>query len=220
MKNFKYGIVGASGKMGKEIESVFSESKNLCVFKYDLDGEELTDKPELLIDFSLPEVFTKSIHYAKSFSIPLIIGTTGLSIQQLNELKELSKKVPVIQSYNFSIGVQLLLKCIESIKNEISEWDIEIVETHHRFKKDKPSGTAIMIKNALNDKVPISSLRIGSVAGTHTVNFGSLGEILKLEHQALSRRTFADGVLKSAYYILTKQNGFYSFKDVINNKIN
>jgi 4-hydroxy-tetrahydrodipicolinate reductase len=218
MKKNKYGIIGASGKMGKEIESVFSESENQCVFKYDLDGESKSERPELLIDFSLPDVFPKTIEYVKSFDIPLIIGTTGLSTKQINELKQLSKQVSIVQSYNFSIGIQLLLKCIEAVKDEVKDWDIEIEEVHHRFKKDKPSGTAMMIKNALDDNIPISSLRLGNVPGIHTVQFGSLGEIIKLEHQALSRRTFADGVLKSAYFILKKQNGFYSFKDVINNK--
>jgi 4-hydroxy-tetrahydrodipicolinate reductase len=220
MNNIKYGIIGASGKMGKEIESVFEEEGNECVFKFDVDGEFTKQKPELLIDFSLPVVFQKTIEYVKSFNVPLIIGTTGLSSDQLNELKELSEKNPVVQSYNFSIGVQLLLKLIETIKNDVDGWDIEIEETHHRFKKDKPSGTAIMIKNVLNKDIPISSLRLGNVPGIHTVQFGNLGEVLKIEHQALSRRTFADGVLKSAYFAIQKKKGFYSFKDVISNKIN
>lgn len=218
MKKIKYGIIGASGKMGREIENVFSENGHTCVFKFDIDGEQKFDVPELLIDFSLPVVLEKTIDYTKSFNVPLIIGTTGLSNDKLENLKLLSHKIPVVQSYNFSIGIQLLLRMIESIKNNVKDWDIEIEETHHRFKKDKPSGTAIMIKNLMEKEVPISSLRLGNVPGVHTIQFGSLGEILKIEHQALSRRTFADGVLKSANFILKKQNGFYSFKDVINNK--
>jgi 4-hydroxy-tetrahydrodipicolinate reductase len=212
-------MIGASGKMGKEIENVFSEVNLQCVFKYDVDGEWKTDNPELLIDFSLPIVFEKVTEYANNFSVPLIIGTTGLSKDQIMSLKSLSKKNPVIQSYNFSIGIQLLLKCIETIKNEVAGWDIEIEETHHRFKKDKPSGTAIMIKNLLDDNIPISSLRLGNVPGIHTVQFGSLGEILKIEHQAFSRRTFAEGVLKSAKFIMKKKNGFYTFKNVVNKKM-
>lgn len=219
MNKIKYGIIGASGKMGKEIENVFIEAGNNCVFRFDVDGEQATEKPELLIDFSLPVVFPKTLEYIKSFNVPLIVGTTGLSSEQLSDLYELSKSIPVVQSFNFSIGIQLLLKCIEAVKNDVEGWDIEIEETHHRFKKDKPSGTAKMIKNLLNDDVPVSSLRLGNVPGIHTVQFGSLGEVLKIEHQALSRRTFADGVLKSADFIINKKNGFYSFKDVINNKI-
>jgi len=219
MKKIKYGIIGASGKMGKEIESVFSEAGNECVFKFDIDGEQKITTPELLIDFSLPIVLSKTIEYVKLFNVPLIIGTTALSSIQLEELKKLGEDVPVVQSYNFSIGIQLLLRMIEVIKNEVAGWDIEIEETHHRFKKDKPSGTAIMIKNTIEKDAPISSLRLGNVPGIHTVQFGSLGEILKIEHQALSRRTFADGVLISAKFIIKKKNGLYSFRDVINNKI-
>ena len=219
MKKIKYGIIGASGKMGKEIESVFAEYGNECVFKFDVDGEWNVGKPELLIDFSLPIVTEKVIEFAENFAIPLIIGTTGLSVKQLKSLKKLSKEVPVVQANNFSIGIQLLLKCIESIKDEVDGWDIEIEETHHRFKKDKPSGTALMIKNHLNDKISISSLRLGNVPGIHSVQFGSLGELLKIEHQALSRRTFADGVLRSAKFIIGKKYGLYSFTDILNNKI-
>lgn len=217
MRKIKYGLVGASGKMGKEIEDVFSEAGHNCVFKFDVDGEQKKDIPELLIDFSLPDVLSKTIEYIKTFNVPLIIGTTGLTQNQLENLKVISEKIPVVQSYNFSIGIQLLLRIIDAIKKDVNEWDIEIEETHHRFKKDKPSGTAIMIKNTIEKEIPISSLRLGNIPGIHTVQFGSLGEILKIEHQALSRRTFADGVLKSAYFIMQKQNGFYSFKDVINN---
>lgn len=215
----KYGIIGASGKMGKEIESIFSEDGNKCVFRFDVDGEQILEKPELLIDFSLPAVFSKTIEYVKLFNVPLIIGTTGLSTGHLSSLEEISKTVPVVQSYNFSIGIQLLLKCIEVIKSQIKDWDIEIEETHHRFKKDKPSGTALMIRSIFDEEVRISSLRLGNVPGIHSVQFGSLGEVLKIEHQALSRRTFADGVLKSAYFIMKQSNGFYSFNNVINNKI-
>jgi 4-hydroxy-tetrahydrodipicolinate reductase len=218
MKNINYGIIGASGVMGKEIENIFNEAGHACVFKFDLNGKWEFGNPDLLIDFSLPAVFDNTIKFAEKFNIPLITGTTGYKDEQMERLISLSNSIPVVQSYNFSIGVQLLLKCIAAIKDEVKEWDIEIEETHHRFKKDKPSGTAIMIKNALRDDVPVSSLRLGNVPGNHTVYFGGLGDVLILEHRALSRRTFAEGVLKAAGFIINKQKGFYSFTDVINNK--
>lgn len=217
MKKIKYGLIGASGKMGNEIQSVFTEAGHECVFKFDIDGEWKSESPEILIDLSLPVVFNKTLEFVRSFNVPLIIGTTGLTDNQLNQLKELAADVAIVQSFNFSIGIQLLLKCIEAVKDQVKDWDVEVEEIHHRFKKDKPSGTAIMIKNALDKDVNISSIRLGNVPGVHTVQFGSLGEILKIEHQALSRRTFADGILKSAQFIRTKKNGYYSFKDVINN---
>lgn len=216
MKKIKYGIIGSSGKMGKEIEGLFSEAGHNCVFKFDIDGEWQSDIPMLLIDFSLPGAFNHTIRFTKNFKTPLIIGTTRLSDDQTKYLHDLSKKLPVVQSYNFSIGIQLLLRCIEVIKHEVTGWDIEIEETHHRFKKDKPSGTAIMIKETLDDNIPVSSLRLGNIPGIHTVSFGSLGEVLKIEHNVTSRRTFADGVFKAAGFILQKKSGFYSFKDVVN----
>ncbi len=110
----------------------------------------------------------------------------------------------------------MLLKLTETANNILKDWDIEISETHHRFKKDKPSGTALMIQNKLGSKpVPISSLRLGNIAGDHTVTFGGLGETISITHHAISRRTFAEGILKSAEFLLTKKNGFYSFTEVI-----
>ncbi len=217
MDKIKYGIIGASGKMGKEIESVFNEAGHELAFTYDVDGEKSLSRPEVLIDFSLPIVFDKTIEIVKRFNVPLIIGTTGLNAKQLDILKSVSENIAVVQSFNFSIGIQLLLKCIDSINENLDGWDIEIEETHHRFKKDKPSGTALMLKNAFNKEIPVSSLRIGNVFGTHTIHLGSLGETIKLEHNATSRRTFADGVLRSAEFIVKKKNGFFSFTDVINN---
>lgn len=218
MKTIKYGIIGASGKMGIEIQNVFSEAGHESVFKFDLGGELKDGKPELLIDFSLPAALDSTVHYAETFKVPVIIGTTGLVGHQIKKIKLLSRNIPVVFSQNFSVGIQLLLKCIEAIKDDIKEWDIELEEIHHRFKKDQPSGTAIMIKETIDDNIPISSLRLGNIPGIHTVMFGSLGEILKIEHNVQSRRAFAEGVLKSASFIIKKKNGFYSFRDVINNK--
>jgi 4-hydroxy-tetrahydrodipicolinate reductase len=215
MNEINFGLIGANGKMGKEILSVLEENKYKCVFKYDVAGEDYASKPELLIDFSLPVVFETTLSYTEKFNCPLIIGTTGLTDVQLNLLKELTKKVPVVQSYNFSIGIQMMLKCTELLNNHLSGWDIEIEETHHRFKKDKPSGTALMIKNVLSKDINISSLRLGNVVGEHSIHFGGLGETITVTHQATSRRTFAEGVLKAVEFIQKKKNGFYTFNDVL-----
>ncbi|HVO75438.1 MAG TPA: dihydrodipicolinate reductase C-terminal domain-containing protein [Ignavibacteriaceae bacterium] len=215
MNNIKYGLIGASGKMGKEISSIMNENGNVLVFNYDIDGEVFTEKPEVLIDFSLPAALEKTIEYVKKFKSPLIIGTTGFNDEHLKKLHELSEIIPIVQSYNFSVGVQMLIKCAELINTKLKDWDIEITETHHRFKKDKPSGTAIMIKNALGKEINISSLRVGNVVGEHSITFGGLGETLTVTHSALSRRTFAEGVLRAVQFILNKKNGFYSIKDVL-----
>jgi 4-hydroxy-tetrahydrodipicolinate reductase len=213
-----YGLVGAYGKMGREIENVFREAGNELVFKYDKSGTEFTATPEVLVDFSLPDAFDATVEFTNKYKVPLVIGTTGLSENQIKILQEISQTVPIVQSYNFSIGIQMLLKCVEILNENLPGWDIEISETHHRFKKDKPSGTAMMIKNALNKEVNITSLRLGNIPGDHSVYFGGLGEVLSVSHHATSRRTFAEGVLKSAQFILSKQNGFFSFKDVLFSK--
>ncbi len=215
-QNFKYGLIGSSGRLGAEVKNVFSEKRHKLVFQYDIEGEKVEDKPDILIDCSLPEVFSHSIKYVKRYKVPFVIATTGLSEKQISELKELSKQVPVIQSYNYSIGVQILLKLTEMTKEKLPDWDVEISETHHRFKKDKPSGTAKMIKDIFKDKeVNISSLRLGNIPGDHTVYFGGLGEVISITHSATSRRTFAEGILQSAEFALKKKNGFYTFHEVV-----
>jgi 4-hydroxy-tetrahydrodipicolinate reductase len=122
----------------------------------------------------------------------------------------------VVQSYNFSIGIQILLQLTKEANDKLPDWDVEISETHHRFKKDKPSGTAKMLDEIFKDKkVNTSSFRLGDIPGDHSVNFANLGEVLSINHRALSRRTFAEGILKSADFALTKGNGFYSFTEVV-----
>jgi len=212
----KYGIIGSSGRLGGEVKNVFSEASLSLVFTYDIEGETKKEKPELIIDCSLPDVFPQTIEFVKQFNVPLIIATTGLSSKNLDELKLLSEHVPVVQSFNFSTGIQVLLKLTELANEILGDWDIEISETHHRFKKDKPSGTAKMIQNIFQGKeTNTSSLRLGNVAGEHTVNFGGLGEVLSIKHSATSRRTFAEGILLSAKFVLNKSKGFYSFTDVV-----
>ncbi len=212
----KYGLIGSSGRLGNEVKTVLNENGYNQVFQFDIEGEKYIDRPDIIIDCSLPEVFSKSISYVEKYRTPFVIATTGLSNDQILKLKDVSKIVPVVQSYNFSIGIQILLKLTEIAKEKLSDWDVEISETHHRFKKDKPSGTAKMINEIFKDKkVNISSLRLGNVPGDHTVYFGGLGEILSISHHATSRRTFAEGIMRSVEFALKKENGFYTFNEVV-----
>lgn len=214
--SIKYGIIGSSGRLGNEVKSVFTEAGHELVFSYDIEGENRKSDPKILIDCSLPEVFPKTMEYVKEFNAPLVIATTGLSENNIEELKKISEKVPVVQSYNYSTGIQILLKLAELANEKTKGWDVEITETHHRFKKDKPSGTAKMIQNIFKEReVPTSSLRLGNVFGEHTVSFASLGEVLSISHNATSRRTFAEGILKSAEFLLSKKTGYYSFTNVV-----
>lgn len=212
----KYGVIGASGRLGSEVVNVFNEKKHKLVFSYDIDGEWQNEKPEVLIDCSLPEVFEKSFGFACEFKVPFIIATTGLTSENIDLLKKHSEQFPVVQSFNFSTGIQILLQLTKIAKEKLEDWDVEISETHHRFKKDKPSGTAKMIEQMFSDgKTNTTSLRLGNVPGDHTVSFGGLGEVISISHRALSRRTFAEGILKSADFVIKKKKGFYSFSDVV-----
>lgn len=217
MENIKYGLLGSTGKLGREVQNVFAENKFQLVYELSLEGETQKDIQQILIDCSLPDNFDNTIALAKKFNCPLIIATTGLTSAQMEALKTLAETVPVVQSYNYSLGIQILLKLTKEVQKYVNDWDIEISETHHRFKKDKPSGTAIMIRNAVGkEEVNISSQRLGNVFGEHTISFGGLGEVLSISHSASSRRTFAEGIFRSALFLLKKKNGFYSFTDVIN----
>jgi 4-hydroxy-tetrahydrodipicolinate reductase len=215
-KELKYGLIGSDGRLGCEVKNVFKEKGYKLVFEYDVKGEVFIEKPDVLIDCSLPDVFSKTVSYVEKFKAPLVIATTGLKDEMINSLKEISKGIPVVQSYNYSVGIQILLKLTELAKEKLPDWDVEISETHHRFKKDKPSGTAKMIKDVFGDRdINISSLRLGNAAGDHTVYFGGLGEILSITHSATSRRTFAEGILRSAEFVVNQKNGLYSFHDVM-----
>ncbi len=215
-RNLDYGLIGYRGRLGSEVKNLFAEKGYSLVYTSDIDGENLTSKPQVIIDCSLPDALQKNIITAKKFNSPFIIAVTGLSDSQMDLLKDLSEKVPVIQSHNFSIGIQVLLKLTETASSLLNDWDVEISETHHRNKKDKPSGTANMIKNVFADRnINISSLRLGGIPGDHSVEFGGIGETLKISHHAISRRTFAEGILRSAEFIINKKSGFYSFTDVV-----
>jgi len=212
----KYGLVGATGKLGKEVVNLFTENNHELVFTFDLQGEWIQGEPQILIDCSLPEAFDNMLNFTKDLNVPLIVATTGLSERNINQLKEFSKLKPVVQSYNYSIGIQILLQLTKLAYEKLPDWDVEISETHHRFKKDKPSGTAKMIQEIFGDKkINTTSLRLGNVPGDHTVSFAGLGEVISLQHRALSRRTFAEGILLSAEFALKREKGFYSFKDVV-----
>lgn len=212
----KYGLIGASGKLGKEVVNVFSENESELVYTLDIEGEWKQSNPEILIDCSLPEVFEKMMQTLNGFNVPLIIATTGLTDENIDKLKTYSKNKSVVQSYNFSYGIQILLELTKLAKSKLPDWDVEISETHHRFKKDKPSGTAIMIEQLFEDKkINSTSLRLGNVPGDHKISFGGLGEIISIEHRALSRRTFAEGIYLAAKFAIKKEKGFYSFTDVV-----
>lgn len=211
----RYGIIGSSGRMGMEIESLFQEKGHEIVLRLDDKGVERISTPQILIDFSLPAALEKTVELLHEYKCPLVTGVTGYSSEQNEQIKALGKEVAVVQSFNFSIGIHLMLKMTRLLNDTLSDWDVEISETHHRFKKDKPSGTAKTLAALFDREITVNSSRLGNIPGDHTVTFGGLGEILSLSHRVLSRHTFAEGALLAAKFALQRPAGYYTFSDVL-----
>lgn len=209
----KYGLVGASGRMGGEIRKAFFAHK--LSYSLDANGENVTESPEVIVDFSLPAALSATLSAVRRFSCPLVIGTTGLSNGQLDEVKALGGSVAVVQSSNFAAGVTLMKMILREFGPLFADWDVEMSETHHNKKKDAPSGTAILLRDALGKDCPIHSLRMGGVPGDHTVFFANEGEIVTLNHRAISRSVFALGALRAAEFAVTAKPGFYTFEEVL-----
>ncbi|HPE54186.1 MAG TPA: dihydrodipicolinate reductase C-terminal domain-containing protein [Mesotoga prima] len=209
----RYGLTGSTGRMGKEIIEVFKghdlvlEVNDTGIFRH---GE-----PEVIVDFSNREVLKTTIELAAQFGAGVVIGTTALSQSDLTNLRTLSEKVPVIQSYNFSTGINIMKMILREFSPLLKDFEAELIETHHSGKKDAPSGTALMLKDATERDLPIHSLRVGGVPGDHSIVFANEGEVIEITHRAISRKVFAIGALTAARFCLEHEKGFYSFEEVI-----
>ena len=217
-----YGIIGYSGRMGREIMSLFDINGHTSVLLADEHGIQAhNEHPQVIINFALPASIDNTVELCAEHGASLVIGTTGLKEDHLEKLKKLSENVAVIQSYNFATGINVLKIILREFSAMFSDWDSEIVEIHHNKKKDAPSGTAILLRDAIfagDDKrkgCDIHSLRIGGVPGDHTVEFSNDGEVLSFSHRAISRTVFALGALKAAEFALDAKPGFFSYEDVL-----
>jgi 4-hydroxy-tetrahydrodipicolinate reductase len=197
--------------------------------------EDPPDEAEALIEFTEPEATVEHLAYAK----PVVIGTTGLSEEQLARVEEAAKSTPVVLAPNMSVGVSLVREVVRELSEKLgTDYDVEIVEAHHRNKVDAPSGTALLLaraaaegrKNDLDEvavygregrapreegEIGIHALRGGAVVGEHRVIFYSDGEEVEIAHRALSRRTFAAGALRAARFVAGAEPGLYSMRDVL-----
>jgi 4-hydroxy-tetrahydrodipicolinate reductase len=193
------------------------------------------ESAEVLIEFTTPEATVEHLSYRR----PHVIGTTGLSAEQLARVEEASRSVPIVRAPNMSVGVNLLREVVREISAKLGKgYDIEVVEAHHRNKKDAPSGTALFLARAAAEgrgqdldevavygreglaprqegEIGIHALRGGAVVGEHRLTFYSGGEEVEIVHRALSRRTFADGALRAARFAANAQPGLYSMADVL-----
>lgn len=260
----KVGISGIMGRMGRKIAQMLASQEDLlltagiespdCAHYHNTVGEllniqnqapitsdlsEVIDKIDVLIDFSSnQEAVLGHLRLLSADKKAAVVGTTGFSQSQVQEIREISKEIPIVFAPNMSIGVNLLFKLVEKAANVLKDkgFDIEVIEMHHRFKKDAPSGTAVKIVDILKEQTGIEkvvygregltgersskeigvfALRGGDVVGEHTVIFASIGERIEITHKATSRDIFAKGAVEAARWVVDKKPGLYDMIDVL-----
>ena len=240
---FHAGISGARGRMGRAVSQVLDAREDVVVaVRFDRGETPDLKLCDVIIDFSTPEA---SVDLAKACAErggpALVIGSTGLSPEQDALIEAAAEKIAIVRSGNFSLGLNILIGLVEHAAQRLDgrDWDIEVLETHHRRKVDAPSGTALMLGEAaangrgrdLEDlktapydgitgprepgKIGFASLRAGGVIGEHTVLFGSEDELLTLSHSAIDRSLFAKGAVAAAAWVRNRRPGLYDMQDVL-----
>ncbi|MDG0814876.1 4-hydroxy-tetrahydrodipicolinate reductase [Bdellovibrio svalbardensis] len=223
MKKLKIGLVGAGGRMGKEIASVLEQGAD-CELFYPLLRDEKVDpkkasKVDVWIDFSTPEAFAGVLKMAAKYNTPVVCGTTGFTAKEKALLKKYGSKIPLLWASNMSMGVAVLNEALKSL-SAISNFDFQIEEIHHNRKKDKPSGTAITLQEnlvkAVGKTIPEPlAIRGGGVFGVHKIFAMSDEEVLTFEHSALNRTVFAKGAVRAASWLAKQKPGLYQIRDVL-----
>jgi 4-hydroxy-tetrahydrodipicolinate reductase len=262
-------VAGAAGRMGSRLVALIKDSAALTLAGaiegkgHQALGEDageiagcgkvsmpitedlpaLLKQGEVVIDFSTPDATLNHLRAVVQQRRAIVIGTTGFNAPELEELKSMARQVPCVCSPNMSVGVNLIYKVIgEMAKTLGDEYDIEVIEAHHRLKKDAPSGTALKIAEVLaralnrdlsqvgvyarkgligerkKQEIGIQTIRAGDIIGDHTILFGGMGERIEVTHRASSRDTFARGALRAAHWVVRQQPGFYDMMDVLNLK--
>jgi 4-hydroxy-tetrahydrodipicolinate reductase len=216
-------LIGAAGRMGETVRELAQNDPEIQIAALcDLGDpiEPAMRNCDVAIDFSqadsVDEICRAALQHGKS----LVIGTTGHSQQQRKTIEETAHSVPIVLASNFSVGVNVLFWLAQKATELLgSAFNPEIVETHHKMKKDAPSGTAKtlaeLLKAVLNSEIPIQSIREGNVVGEHTVIFAGPEERLELTHRAANRGIFALGALRAAKWIVNKRAGLYSMQNVL-----
>jgi 4-hydroxy-tetrahydrodipicolinate reductase len=251
----KVGLFGGSGRVGQRLTALLKDHETLSLGAVfikdsgdfpDTDGviitqsiEEFLKSVDLVIDFSLPEATEILLEGLISTPKPSVIGTTGLTPHQQNLMVKASESSPILYATNMSLGVALLNQLVLQASKSLKDFDIEIVEMHHRHKKDAPSGTALTLAESaakgreldLNsvrisgrdgnigartkDEISVMALRGGDIVGRHTVGFYNDGEFIELNHTATSRDTFAKGALHAGVWLIDQNSGLYDIKDCL-----
>lgn len=257
-------VVGAAGRMGTRLIHVIKETPSISLIQaieradhpwigkdigemiglgrmnIPLEGKLENKGGDVIINFSSPQASIESLEFAKENGMAIVIGTTGFSSDQMEKIKNLSKDVRCVLSPNMSIGVNVMFRIVEDVAKILGpDYDIEILEAHHRLKKDSPSGTAMklgelvakatgrdihqvgvygrrgMIGERKREEIGMQVIRAGDIVGEHTVLFGGVGERLEIIHRAHSRDNFARGAVRAALWIVNQPNGLYDMQDVL-----
>ena len=237
----KIGIVGSEGRMGHAIAALL-DGTDTHAGGIDAGGDVavLAQKSDVLVDFSAPDALSNTLAAAIQTGTPILIGTTGLDASHHDQIDEAARQIAVLQAGNTSLGVNLLAQLVREAATRLGpDWDIEIVEMHHRHKVDAPSGTALLLGEAAaagrktdlatasetsrqgtdcaraEGTIGFASLRGGSVAGDHQVILATEGERLELGHRAESREIFARGAIKAALWLSDMPAGRYVMTDML-----
>mgnify|MGYP000004259873 CR=1 FL=1 len=242
-------LCGCQGHMGKTITELVNERSDLRItagvdLKNDLTAEypiysdisDVREHADVIVDFSHPSLLNGILSFAKSKNKPTVIATTGNSEEDIQKIKIASENCPIFFSYNMSLGISLITELAVMAKKILGDgFDIEIIEKHHNKKIDAPSGTAIMLADAINNdgkysyiydrhqqkrprdknEIGISSVRGGSIVGEHSVLFAGIDELIEIKHTAYSKKIFAAGALNAAKWLTRQPNGLYSMKDIV-----
>ena len=208
--------------IGKPLASIIGIDANLRKIKI-TDALNKNVDFDVLIDFTLPEVTDLYINECLNLGRPIVIGTTGLSSAQKDNIVKAAEKIPIFYAPNMSLGVNICYKLIEACAKYLdNNWQVAISEIHHQHKKDAPSGTALEMGKIIAacgkhmaSALQFNSMRCGDIRGEHTVLFANEGERIEITHRASSRKAYAQGALKAAKWIIGKKPGLYSMQDVI-----
>lgn len=236
-------LVGAVEKeghpaVGRDVGDLVGEAK--IGVNVDFDLRRVVDRGEVIVDFTVPEVSLKSLEISVQSNLAVVVGTTGFSPDQMERVRAIGPRTRCVMAPNMSVGVNVMFKIVEEIARILGEdYDVEIIEAHHHFKKDAPSGTAMKLgetiagalgqdlekvgvwsrKGLIGERTPteigMAVVRAGDIVGEHTVIFGGVGERLEIIHRAHSRDNFARGAVKAALWVVRQPDGLYDMQDVL-----
>ena len=242
-------VNGCNGKMGQIVCDLVNQNEDLvlkCGFDKNITGEfafpvyneieNISEKPDVIIDFSVPVATLNILNYAVQNQVPVVIATTGFSIDEEKIIEKYSKQIPIFKSANMSYDIMIMKKLVQWLAPLLKDTDIEITETHHNRKIDSPSGTAQMLADSINaslgntlhceynrhdkrekrdkNEIGMNSIRGGNIVGEHTVQFFGEFDTFELKHTSYSRNVFAEGAIKAAKFIVNQTPGLYDMDDL------